>query len=564
MADRRDACYRGLLVCLSLVLWLPRLQGPIDLRYDAGVYYILGTSLAEGRGYRLLNEPGEIEAVQYPPLLPVFVGLHQLALRTSDPMVVGHVLRLSFCVLFTLYLLIVFGFARQSLAPALALLVALISALSVQSIFLSDLLFAEIPFALATTLFMIFHRRSERLPGFVGCALMAVVAFLLRTAGIALLAAWVVESLVRRQWKQTAMRGMVAVLPIALWQAYVSRVTSSEEYCHPAYAYQRAPYQYYNVSYLENTLLIDPFTPELGRLSGGDLAGRICRNLVLIPTNLGEAVTAGRGFWHGVVEVTENVTGHAVPLWLVLIPATLVGCLVAAGTCLWLTKREWLLPTYVVASIGLICLTPWPGQFARYLTPFTPFLAIALIRLLTHLRQRSDKHLAKKWQRATRVLFALVLAFVLGTEILTALHAYLLRHTSVPWQSSPEQTSGGRLFYFDRKWVAFDKAAAWLKEHAEPGAVVATTAPHWIYLKTGRQAVLPPMEADPATAQRLLESCPVTYVILDELDFLDVARRYTAPMIQNYPQRWQLVFSAQEGETRIYRRVESLRMEDGG
>src|SRR5262245_61065689 len=55
-------------VCLGAVLllwvsvWVPRLHGPIDLRWDASTYYVLGTSLSQGKGYRMLNEPGEIEA----------------------------------------------------------------------------------------------------------------------------------------------------------------------------------------------------------------------------------------------------------------------------------------------------------------------------------------------------------------------------------------------------------------------------------------------------------------------------------------------------------------------
>ena len=47
----------------------------------------------------------------------------------------------------------------------------------------------------------------------------------------------------------------------------MARVRASDEYRRPAYNYQRAPYQYYNVSYAENVLLIDPFRPELGRLN---------------------------------------------------------------------------------------------------------------------------------------------------------------------------------------------------------------------------------------------------------------------------------------------------------
>ena len=64
---RRRGVDIALLALLALVVvatWAPRLHGPLDLRWDAGVYYVLGTSLAEGRGYRLLNEPGAIAAVQ--------------------------------------------------------------------------------------------------------------------------------------------------------------------------------------------------------------------------------------------------------------------------------------------------------------------------------------------------------------------------------------------------------------------------------------------------------------------------------------------------------------------
>ena len=50
-------------VALAILLWLPRFSGPLDLRWDAGVYYLLGTSLAAGHGYRILSEPGSPEAV---------------------------------------------------------------------------------------------------------------------------------------------------------------------------------------------------------------------------------------------------------------------------------------------------------------------------------------------------------------------------------------------------------------------------------------------------------------------------------------------------------------------
>ena len=114
--DRRLA---AVVVLLAAGLWAPRLTGPLDLRYDAGVYYILGRSLAEGRGYRLLNEPGAIEAIQYPPVLPAVAALHQLALGTADPVVVGHALRLTMALLFLCYAFAAFALARRYAWPVL-------------------------------------------------------------------------------------------------------------------------------------------------------------------------------------------------------------------------------------------------------------------------------------------------------------------------------------------------------------------------------------------------------------------------------------------------------------
>src|SRR5919107_730302 len=82
LSRRGEALMVVALLALLTLPWLPRLAGPIDLRWDGAVYYTLGTSLAEGKGYRLLNETGEIEGVQYPPLLPAVVAVHQLVLGT--------------------------------------------------------------------------------------------------------------------------------------------------------------------------------------------------------------------------------------------------------------------------------------------------------------------------------------------------------------------------------------------------------------------------------------------------------------------------------------------------
>src|SRR3569833_1298307 len=88
------------LILLTACSSYPRLDGPADKRWDASTYFVLGKSLAEGKGYRLLNEPGEIREVQYPPAVPGLIAAHMVALHSTDVLSVGHVLKLTWCLLF--------------------------------------------------------------------------------------------------------------------------------------------------------------------------------------------------------------------------------------------------------------------------------------------------------------------------------------------------------------------------------------------------------------------------------------------------------------------------------
>ena len=108
------------LAAVCLVLRLPHMAGPLDFRFDAGVYYTLGMSLADGEGYRIQSEPGEIRGVLFPPLLPALAAAHQIALGTSNSDTVGHALRWTFFVMFTAYVLAVFWMASAYLTDGYA------------------------------------------------------------------------------------------------------------------------------------------------------------------------------------------------------------------------------------------------------------------------------------------------------------------------------------------------------------------------------------------------------------------------------------------------------------
>src|SRR4051812_46294714 len=248
------------LCLLTLLTWAPRWRGPIDVRWDGGTYYVLGTSLAEGKGYRLLNEPGEIRADQYPPLLPAIVAAHQKVLGTADPVLVGIWLRRTWIAISVLYILTSFLLARLFLSRGYAFVLALICLVSYDMYYFGTLCFAELPFALTTTLFVYLHVRKDRASWTHYVApVFAIASYLLRSMGIAVLAAWVADAFFRRQFRTAAVRAVIALVPIAAWQGYVHNVEKGQDYQHPYYAYQRDPSMFYNVSYAVNMQLKDPF-----------------------------------------------------------------------------------------------------------------------------------------------------------------------------------------------------------------------------------------------------------------------------------------------------------------
>ena len=214
---------------------------------------------------------------------------------------------------------------------------------------------------------------------------LASAGFLLRTAGMALLAAWVLEALARRHWRLALTRGLLALLPILPWQIHVAWVRGSYEYAHPAYEYQRAAYQFYNVSYADNASLIDPYRPELGRVNTGALIHRVMRNLWEVSKAVGETIgISEEGARPRLLKCQQSAFGRKViPLSVVLAPIIAFSILVIAGIGLLVHRRAWTMVFVLFASLAFICTTPWPDRFQRYLMPLTPFLAIAAMLALS-------------------------------------------------------------------------------------------------------------------------------------------------------------------------------------
>jgi hypothetical protein len=539
-----------------MVLWAPRIQGPLDLRWDGGVYFVLGTSLAEGRGYRLLNEPGEIEATQYPPLYPLLIAAHQKIVGTNDPTRIGRWLRFTSFLTSLAFVLASYALLQRNLPSPWSFLGATMCALHTSTVFLSDIAFAEIPFALATLAFFLWRHpgRSPMRHDMVAGGL-AAAAYLLRTAGLALLMAWVAEAVLQRRTRQGALRVAIALLVIGGWQGRIAAIEKDPSYARPAYPYQRAEYLFYNVSYARNVFLRDIEHPELGKLSLLELSERIATSILTVPSRLGQAVTATQDDWAQQrarlrkLPVLGRVFHKALPDVLLV----LVGLVVIGGLMKQVLNADKVMPLYVAAYVGLLCMTPSAWESARYLLPIAPLLVIALWQCVLAVQAWVQRRPRPRLEKLTRLAIVAFVGLILTVQAASLFDLFRDRHQRVEYVDGNGRVVRYRLFYYREAYQALDAGLSWLKEHAKPTEIIVSSMPHWVYLRTGMKAVMPPFETDPRRAQALLESVPATYLIVDGRTG-SFTREYGLPAVKASPERWQLIYSSQAGELAIYRR----------
>ena len=167
-------------------------------------------------------------------------------------------------------------------------------------------------------------------------------------------------------------------------------------------------------------------------------------------------------------------------------------------------------------------------------------------------------------RRIGRLAAATIVVGILAQEAHTLRKSFRMLYHPAVWAEADGRQGTYPLLAYDRPWRLHDEALAWLRRHAQPGEILATSTPHWAYLKTGLRTVGPPWEQDPGIAQRLLESVPVDYLVIDNIqadENAEVARRYSVPIVRAFPDKWRLIYSSGDSGSSVYRRE---RMETPG
>ena len=327
-----------------------------------------------------------------------------------------------------------------------------------------------------------------------------------------------------------------------------------------------------NVTYATNVSLFNPFRPELGKMDPIASGKRLAGNLPWLVMAVGETLSASAETWplrrlqarllgRQAITPAENAANPALaagggnePSFITTyalfgIPLLGLVAITAVGLTALVRRRAWLLFLIITATLLLVWLTPWPVQFPRYLMPLMPFLTIcAALGFLNIYRSLANSSRLKRI--GLPVFWVLVLVCAV-THVIVPIK--LFRERSAPFGVFLASGIGEtpRFFAHDRSWQDWEEAVTWIGANTPGETIVATSAPHLLYLSTNRRAFRRWKQI-----RNVNGTCSKKFLslilIVDQLAALDVTRRYALPAMKE-ASGWNLAHAIDK--TRIYQRT---------
>ena len=441
------------------LVYLLRLDGYAGLMIDDAWYMVLAQALASGEGFRLISSSVTPILPAVPPgfpalLAPVFLVSpsypDNLMLLKSVSLLATAGIGVTTWIDYT---------RHRGVRPEQAIWLIVVTLLIPSAVFLATAtVMAEASFTCAQMLSVLAIERivrrdstDQRAPILAG--LSAAVTMLIRTAGVAIVAAGVAYLVAQKRWRQASIFAVVAAASLAPWFLYtgVNASSAEERLAHGgSFAY----------TYSELLAMEDPWLAprpisyrEMAVRAGRNVADIVTRDVgaLMLPSVYRSPAESG----NEVISVGRVGRGSMGGSTGTMIIAALFSAVMLTGIA---AARAWLsLPVLLIAA-SMVVIGAVGSQTFRYVVPLAPFLVLFWWRGLGH-------------PAAARIALACVLALQLAD------HAFYLRLKltgTPPWLARAGEV---------------DEVLNWLNVNIAGDAAVASSNPGLVYLRTGRKGV---------------------------------------------------------------------------
>ena len=506
--------------------WTWRSMPHASYFHDDGLYYVSAKSLAESGEYKIDSLPNRPAQTKYPPLFPALLSIAWL-LEPHYPDNLPYVMFLCWMWLPLTTLVYRQWLQRAGFSPNDVLLLCVAWTANAYMVLFSTVMLSEMlfTFLLLSALLCLDagnldldHSRWSAAAG-----ILSGLAFLTRTAGIALLPAAIVYFGMRRKWRQLAVYAagvLPSVIGWAVWSARnrTPRTDDVTLYYTNYFGYFLSSFQW-NETHLYLWKNIDGMLHGLGSL--------------LLPF------------------VTDSV------LEKILAECLAIAGLIGVFRLVRANLQSIYIPYATFAIIYTLMLAVWnfPAN-ERFMIPVAPLWFAGFLMEM----KRVASNIAgvfRKPETSQKIAGGVIVAFFLFAVYLCGLRQWTLLTDGLP------------RFYEDHadRLRKSEPAMAWIREVLPPDARFVALNDPLLYLRTGRRgaAVFPPTiywyRADQSARVASYENSPA-FAVSQKLQFLlvnewDWSKEYTeeyhARMLRSLQNDPRLEEIHREGPTTIYR-----------
>jgi hypothetical protein len=482
----------GLILIITLTLYLFTFDAKLDLNGDNVDYYLLGKAISQGEGYTAIWYPGSPPFSHRPIGYPVIIAISMTA-GLSGFIAIKWLNFLFLCGSLILFYRISEKITQNKI---LALVMTLIIGLNIHILQFAFIMMSEIPFLFFLILAVYFLVKLEEYDGFslknYNLWLMVVslsVAYHIKSLGIALAFAFMVYFISQKKWKQglfTLLGFIILALPYYLRNRILG----------------------VGSSYLASITYKNPYQRELGKMEFFDYFERIFSNIVRYIS----------------IEIPRSVVPF-LPETEATITSWIIGIAIS-GLIIWalfrFKKYRALLLSLFVGTFGILLLWPEVWFGVRFIMPLIPFILLL----------------------GVYGIYQVLLQYNLNPKIMYSVIAVIFLLNFNAYSDFNKKSKTG----YPRAYTNYFSLAAWANKNSNPEDIFIARKPQFFYLFSNRQVNKYKYTPDDKELLKDLERRNAKYVVIEQLGYGSTAR-YLVPAVQKNISRFQIVKQIKNPDT---------------
>jgi hypothetical protein len=240
--------------------------------------------------------------------------------------------------------------------------------------------------------------------------------------------------------------------------------------------------------------------------------------------------------YSGLIKVLGIKDLYSIAILLAIIFLTL-------GIVYFIKKRKYIYEIYFI--LYFLGLMTWPWQSERLTICVIPILIILFSKGLLFFKDIILKISEKKSMKifANAVLIIIFIIFLIGSTY----SGYFVIKKSLDYKNRG-------IFIYPKRWEDFYDAMYWLRDNSYEGSYILSRSNFLVYIITNRETIAFPYSEDERDQKKYLNKSD--FIIQDKTNERFI--KYVYPVIKKYEENFEIVYKAKDNKTIVYKRLKKL------